>query len=243
MLYRAVYIFTILCASIVAYAQEFALKKIELISDGMVLHYDLTDTMRSKKYTIDLYSSADNFVIPLREVSGDVGLEVAPGFDRKITWNSKKELGPNFHGEVELEIRGRAYVPFIRFTSLDEGRVVKRATPMLLTWSGGSRQSILNFAIYKGSQLAAIVPNVPNSGNHEVMMPAGLKPGKDYYFLITDTKNKDQVMRTPTFEIQRKIPLGIKAAAAGVGLCVAAIIASNAGPNDLDGPPPLPGSN
>jgi hypothetical protein len=243
MLFRAAFLFATICASLVGQAQEFALKSIELIADGMVVHYDLTDTARSKKYTIDLYSSADNFAVPLRDVSGDVGLEVAPGFDRKITWNSKKELGRGFHGEVELEIRGRAYVPFIKFTAFDAGRIVKRATPMLLTWTGGSRQSILNFAIYKGNQLAAIVPNVPNSGNHEVMISPGLKPGKDYYFLITDTKNKDEVMRTPTFEIQRKIPLAIKAATAGVVLCVAAVIASNAKSNTLDEPPPLPGSN
>jgi hypothetical protein len=226
-----------------ANAQEFGIKKIELTPEGIVLHYDLTDTTRLRKYTINVYSSVNNFTAPLRYVNGDAGIEVAPGFDRRITWDSRKELGTAFHGEITLEIRGNAYVPFIKFDSFKEGRVIKRATKVLLTWSGGSRQNILNIAIYKGDQLAAIIPNIANSGNHELLVPAGLKPGKDYFLEVSDSKNKDQIMRTPVFEIRRRIPLAFKAGAVAVIGVVAATVISKSGADYIESPPPLPGSN
>jgi hypothetical protein len=224
----------------VAHAQEFAIKKIELTPEGMVLHYDLTDTTRSRKYTINVYGSANNFMAPLQYVTGDVGMEVAPGFDRKITWDSRRELGRTFHGEIALEIRGNAYVPFIKLDSFKEGLITKRATKLLLNWSGGSRQNILNVAIYKGDQLAAIFPNVANSGNYELFIPADLKPGKDYFLQVTDSKNKDQTVRTPVFEIRRKIPLAFKAAAVTVVGLLAAIVISKSGDDYIESPPPLP---
>src|SRR4051812_21412399 len=123
----AIVLFVIVFAVDFSLGQEFAIKKIELSPDGMILHYDLVDTSRSEKYTINVYTSADNFQAPVRHVTGDAGLQVEAGFDRKITWNSRKELGETFHGEVTVEIRGKVYQPFIKFDSFQEGRVIKRA--------------------------------------------------------------------------------------------------------------------
>jgi hypothetical protein len=68
----------------------------------------------------------------------------------------------------------------------------------------------LNFAIYKGDDYVDVIPNVANSGSYEIVLPTSIKPGKGYYFLVSDSKNKDQVMKTPTFEVKRKIPLALK---------------------------------
>src|SRR5690348_4468582 len=94
-------------------AQEFAIKKIEITAEQVVVHYDLIDTTRYRTYTIRVYSSADKFLAPLAKLAGDAGLEVKPGVNKKIVWNSKEELGASFIGNVELEVRGRVYIPFI----------------------------------------------------------------------------------------------------------------------------------
>ncbi|MEJ0058048.1 MAG: hypothetical protein WDN75_21785 [Bacteroidota bacterium] len=116
----------------------------EITAESIILHYDLIDTIKARTYTINVYSSKDNYLAPLQKIKGDAGLEVRPGQNRKITWNSKEELGPAFKGDVELEIRGRVYIPFVKFEGFQDQQVIKRGKAKTITWSGGTRQNILN---------------------------------------------------------------------------------------------------
>jgi len=224
-------------------AQEFTIKAVELTAESIVLHYDLVDTIKSRTYSITVYSSHDNFLAPLLKVKGDVGLEVRPGANRKITWNSREELGPGFQGGVELEVRGRIYIPFVKFDGFQAEQVIRRGKPKTMTWSGGTRQNILNFSIYnKEDQFIDVIPNVANSGSYEMTLPTSIKPGKGYYFLVSDSKNKDQVMRTPPFEVRRKIPLGLKVVPVLlIGTAVVVLMPSD-GATNIEGPPAVPGS-
>src|SRR6478609_6851435 len=176
-----------------ANAQEFSIKKIELTSQSVILHYDLIDTVKSRIYTIHVYSSKDSYLAPLQKIKGDAGLEVRPGQNKKIEWSSKEELGAAFHGDIELEIRGRVYIPFIRFEGFQDGQVIKRGKPKTITWSGGTRQNILNFTLYKtdpkGDRYVEVIPNVANSGTYDLIIPTSVKSGKGYYFLVSDSKN------------------------------------------------------
>ena len=72
-------------------AQEFSIKKIEITAEQVVVHYDLLDTTRYRTYTIRMYSSVNKFLTPLAKLSGDAGMEVAPGLNKKIVWNSKED--------------------------------------------------------------------------------------------------------------------------------------------------------
>jgi hypothetical protein len=192
------------------HAQEFTIRKIEMAGDKLLLHYDLVDTIKNRHYTVSLYSSKDNFLQPLQKVSGDAGLEVVPGKNHKIIWAAKEELGNEFDGKVALEVRGRLYIPFVRFKGFEDYKVVKRGKPYILTWTGGSRQNILNFELYRDNQKIWAQPPVANTGSHEIVIPTSVKPGTNYRFKITDTKNKDEIVNTGLFKIKRKIPLGMK---------------------------------
>ena len=192
-------------------AQEFSIKQVEMQGDQLALHYDLIDTVKNHTYSIYVYSSKDNFLNALEKISGDAGLEVKPGRNRKIVWNAKEELGATFAGEVELEIRGRVYIPFIRFEGFQDVEVRKRGVPFLVKWSGGTRQNILNFQLYQDGKLRHTFPNAPNNAEQKITIPTTVKPGNGYYFRISDTKNKDQVVITPSFEVKRKYPLALKA--------------------------------
>lgn len=91
------YLFLFLLLSAHAgWSQEFMIHKVEITAETIVIHYNLVDTTSERRYTVNAYSSKDNFLAPLQKVSGDIGLEVAPGINRKITWNSKEELGNSF---------------------------------------------------------------------------------------------------------------------------------------------------
>ncbi|MEJ0029062.1 MAG: hypothetical protein WDO15_01235 [Bacteroidota bacterium] len=60
----------------VATAQDVSIKRIELESTNVLIYYDLADTTRGHLYSINLYSSRDNFINPLTKLRGDFGIEV-----------------------------------------------------------------------------------------------------------------------------------------------------------------------
>jgi len=221
-----------------AVAQEFTIKKVELTPESIVLHYDLIDTIKARTYTISVYSSKDSYLAPLQKIKGDVGLEVRPGQNKKITWSSKEELGSSFKGDIELEIRGRVYIPFVKFEGFQDQQVIKRGKPKTITWSGGTRQNILNLTLYKDDEYIDVIPNVANSGSYDLTIPKTVKPGKGYYFLVSDSKNKDQVMKTNTFQVKRKFPFIVQILPIAVAGVVIALLGGDdpQGPENLDEP-------
>ncbi len=192
-----------------AHAQEFAIRKVEVAVDKVFIYYDLIDTVSHRTYTVNLYSSRDSYVTPLTKVGGDLGLEVKPGRNRKITWNAKEELGPDFEGKVGLEVKGKLYVPFIRFQGFKDHIVRKRGVPFDIVWAGGRANSLINFELLKDDKLVSVpLNNVAASiGKASVKIPKNIKPGDNYRFRIIDSKNKDDVVYTDAFRVKRKIPL------------------------------------
>ena len=235
-------LFSLCFVTFTATAQEFSIKKIELTSENVILYYDLIDTVKNRTYTINVFTSRDSYLTPIQKVKGDAGLEVRPGANKKIVWSSKEELGQTFHGDIELEVRGRVYIPFVKFEGFQDGQVFKRGKAKTLTWAGGTRQNILNFTLYKGEEYNDVIPNVANSGSYDMVLPTSVKPGSGYYFLVSDSKNKDQVMKTNSFGVMRKISLGAKIVVfALIGASIPILIGPPA-PENIDEPPPSPES-
>lgn len=229
------FLFAMLLSGPFAMAQEFNIKEVELTADGVVLHYDLVDTTKNRFYTVHVFSSRDNFLNPLSKLKGDVGLEVRPGTGKKVMWDPK-ELGAQFRGDVELEVRGKVYIPFVRFTNLKDYKAIKRTKPTTLSWTGGTRQNILNFNLYRGDELITVIPNVANSGSYDLVLPRSVKPGSGYYFIVGDTKNKDMMMKTSEFTVKPKIPLLLKILPIlGTGFLVYELL-PKPGPDVLDDP-------
>lgn len=196
-------------ACALAQAQEFAIKKVEIATDKVFIFYDLIDTISSRTYTVNLYSSRDSYVSPLLKIQGDIGLEVKPGRNRKITWNAKDELGGDFEGKVGLEVRGKMYIPFIRFQGFKDQLIRKRGVPFDIVWSGGRANSLINFELLKDDKLVTVPQNniAASVGKASIKIPKNIKPGYNYRFRIVDSKNKDDVVYTDAFRVKRKIPL------------------------------------
>jgi hypothetical protein len=215
--------------------QEFKINLVEITAEGIALHYDLVDTTRNRFYTIHVFSSKDDFLNPLTKVKGDVGLEVRPGTGKKILWDNK-ELGATFRGNVELEVRGRVYVPFVHFTNLKDFKAFKRTKPTTLIWTGGTRQNILNFNLYKGDELVTVVSNVANSGSYDMVIPRSVKPGNSYYFIVSDSKNKDQMMKTSEFAVKPRVSLLFKILPVAVAGGLIYALWPEPEPDPLEGP-------
>jgi hypothetical protein len=209
---RKLALFLLLSAPFIsAHSQDFAITQFELAGDKLIISYNLIDTAKGRRYTVAAYSSRDNYLSPLQKVTGDAGLEIAPGVNKKIIWNAKEEFGAEFSGRVSVEIRGRMYVPFVKLTDFADYKVRKRGVPFVVTWTGGTRQNVLHFDLYKGDTKVWTQPGVGNTGHYELTIPTNVKPGSGYRFKISDSKNKDDVVYTEVFTIKRKVPLLLKA--------------------------------
>ena len=227
--------FCVLSLSVTLHAQQFVIKRVELANQQVIVHYDLLDTVSGRTYSMNVYASNDNFINPLQKISGDVGLEVKPGNNKTFAWDAKAELGENFSGSVSLEIRGKLYIPFVRFSGFDEYKTIKRLKPYEITWSGGSPQNILNFDLYKGDKKVTTFPNVANVGHYKMTLPKDVKPGKNYRLRISDTKNKEDVVYTGLFTVKRKTPLLLKVLPV-LAVGYLATLLGGGGPNEIPDP-------
>ena len=188
-------------------AQELSVKRMELNGDNVIVHFALLDSLAGRTYSVNLYSSRDNFVNPLTLISGDAGMDVKPGVERKVVWNAKQELGALFDGKVAIELRAKVYIPFLRFDSFTK---IKRGKPTQVTWRGGTPQHILNFELWRKGQRILTIPNVPNAGHTQMEIPASVKKGRGYTFKIVESKNKDLAIQTLPFAVKPKHPFLVK---------------------------------
>ncbi|MFN5555434.1 MAG: Ser-Thr-rich GPI-anchored membrane family protein [Chryseotalea sp.] len=205
-------IYTTLCfltgLFMVSTAQNLHVQRVELKGDEVILYYSLLDSTAGRTFSVNLYSSLDNFVNPLQFISGDNGVEVKPATERKLVWNAKKELGETFNSKISIELRAKVFIPFIRFDSFSK---IKRGKLTEVTWRGGTAQNILNFELWRNGEKVLVLHNIPNAQHATIKIPANVKAGKGYTFKIIDSKNKDLAIQTAPFQIKPRTPHILKA--------------------------------
>lgn len=207
------------------WSQQIDITNIQLRDKVVEISYNIVDERIDRTYQIDLYNSIDNFIQPMEAVSGDVGVDIKVGANKKIIWDVEKELGSGYKGALSLEVKGNFYVPFITIDGISEGREFKRSVAYDFNWAGGRGDNILNFELYQGDNLVRGFEERPNTGNTKITIPSNVKPGDNYRFKISDANNRDEVVFTEAFKIKRKFPLYQKIGAAfilgvGVGILV-----------------------
>jgi hypothetical protein len=69
-----------------AIGQNVKIKRIELVKNKVIVTYDLEDSNPNSEYQLNLYTSKDNYTVPMTKVKGDVGNEIKVGTNKKIEW-------------------------------------------------------------------------------------------------------------------------------------------------------------
>lgn len=223
-------------------SQEVQITNIQMKGSDVILTYNLIDERIDRSYSIHLYNSIDNFIQPVKKVSGDVGVDIPVGANKTIVWKAKDELG-DFNDGIKLEIKGQLYVPFIELDGIEKGMVVKRGKFADFRWTGGRGDNILTVDLYQGDKLVRGLGELPNTGNAILKIPNNVKPGAGYRYKVSDERNRDEVVYSPSFEVKRKFPLLIKIGS-GITLSVFSyyVIKSLIPVNEPDiSGPPFPG--
>ena len=225
------------------FAQEIKMTKLELRGDELFIHYTIDDSNPSNEYLVNVYSSTNKFAAPLTKVSGDVGEEVKPG-NRVAQWNIREELG-EYAGEMEVELRARVFIPFVRLQSFDDGKVYKRGKSYDVTWKPGNTNPVHIELYSEGTRLQGEL-NHPNNGDYTITFNSKLKPGNDYKLKMTDSRKSDNFVYSTTFKMRRKFPLVLQVAPIAIlaGGLTAFIVTttgnSGGGKNDLPDFPEVP---
>lgn len=219
------------------YAQTLEIDWVEVSGRNVIVHYDIKDENPIHAYTVHLYSSKDNFAVPLLKLSGDHGNEVKPGTDKQIVWRITEELG-QYAGEIELEIRAKMYVPFINMTAFKANTRYKRGKNYPLIWKSGNPGGQVDIELYLQNTRIHSDRNVQNSGKFDWQIPASVRPSGGYRLKFTNTKSREETYYTPTFRIVHKIPLVAKIGTATiVGAGIIYFLTSGTLQEDPDLPP------
>lgn len=211
----------VLCLSLALlnrlYSQQLQIKSVILKGQDIIITYDLSDQNIEHNYSLSLYSSEDNYVQPLKEVEGDIGIDQSIGGNKQVVWHAAKELGADFNGDVSIEIKGRIYIPFVSLNNFEDINAMKRGRAYNITWTAGRGSSVLTFDLFnKNNEIVHTFTNIANVGEYELEIPKDVKPGKNYRFRITDQKNKEDIVYTHRFNVKRKVPLYVNLALLGL---------------------------
>lgn len=221
-------------------AQNLTIKSVALSGNDIIINYELNDDNLEHKYTLNLYSSQDNYVQPLKMVEGDVGIDQSVGGNRSIVWHVGEEFGADFKGDVALELKGKLYIPFVTLNNFEDINSMKRGRPYNVTWSAGRGSSVLTFDLFnKNDEIVHTFTNIANVGEYQLAIPKDVKPGKDYRFRISDQSNKEDVVVTPNFNVKRKVPFYVNAALIGLAGTSGFLLTQNLGGESGSGETPL----
>ncbi|WP_148230031.1 hypothetical protein [Marivirga tractuosa] len=201
-----------------AHAQSVKNVEAKVLDDIIVVTYDLNGNLE-EEFTVNLYSSKDNFETPLTLVTGDVGLNVKPGKGKRIEWLSKSELG-EFKGNLIFELR--AFLPEPAFDPLEFVNFnlteIKSGKSYRIQWQGGKPNEKIDILLYEDGQQKSRIAQVDNSGKYFFKIPKGNKSSNYRIQLDGETGT----VGSSQFKIKSGIsPLLI----AGGGLVVGGIVA------------------
>ena len=169
--------------------------------------YNLQGEVPGQLYTVNLYSSTDQFNMPLEYVDGYVGENVEAGVNNFIDWDLGKELVA-FDGELSFEVRAE-----LTFTPISmvfpEQTSIKRGRQHLITWKGTNTKENVDIQLLRDGTKVATITNTVNDGRYEWNVPFSTKPGKGYSVKVSSTSSS-QTDTGDEFAIRRKVPLLVK---------------------------------
>ncbi|MEN8250057.1 MAG: Ser-Thr-rich GPI-anchored membrane family protein [Bacteroidota bacterium] len=211
-------------------AQKISDFKYKLVGEKIEIVYSLGGKS-SDRYEVSLYSDLDDYATPLALVTGDVGYDIVPGRNKKITWNVKEELG-EYKGAFSLKLKTK-FIPFVVF-DIPKDSKFKRGTIKVIHWEA-SKPDTLKLELYLGARrISNLTVLSPSINNYTWEIPKDLELIHGYKIKATGI---ERIAYSESFTIKRKVPLAawVVPAAVVVGSAVAVLIVTGG-----DGRQPIP---
>ncbi len=184
------------------------------------IYYDLVDTDVSNEYSINIYSSFDDFKQPLKTLSGAGGAKVTTGRNRVITWDMS-EYGSSFGENLEalsFEVRAGGFKPYL--TLNQKFGKMQRHEPYILMWSVSQGEKLTTIELVHN--LETVWSDVARGESYLFYVPEPAKGGT-YFLRFKSRDDPTHPVLSNEFSIKGKLPLYVKmipVAAVGVGYLV-----------------------
>lgn len=211
---------------------------------NVIITFDLTPKESvQERFTIEIYSSKDNYQIPLKVKEGKVR-DVRPGNSLLFILDAKENFA-GFQGELDFDVRATLTFSPVKFIEPFKDMTYKKGDFVRIAWRGGVENDQYAISLYKGRQQVTYINELANQNDYLWNMPKGTKPGK-YHFELESNADKKMLAQSYQFVIKRKIPIVVKVLplfALGVGTYF--ILSDNSGVSEASGsisnPPDPPG--
>ena len=149
------------------------------------VNYDLKGEVPGQLFKVDLFSSANQFSLPLEYVDGYVGEDVEAGINKFIDWDISKELVA-FEGELVFEVRATlTFTPIM--VAFPQNTKVARGKQHEISWQGTNTGENVDIQLYRNGSRVATIASTINDGFYEWDVPSSTKPGKGYSVRISST--------------------------------------------------------
>ena len=176
-----------------------------VFSGGKVtVSYDVVGGKPNQTYSVDLYSSHDNFASPLKRVTGDVGKDIRVGLGKKIIWDATTELG-TYSGQLTFKVKGEMHALPLSFKSPAEGGKIKRGKNLNIGWEGGRPDQNVRLAVFKGNDQVVDLGEARNSGEFVWNIPKKFDKGTYSVRLSSSQETK----QSGFFTVKSKSPIMI----------------------------------
>jgi hypothetical protein len=182
-----------------------ALDNVKTSFDGerVTITYDLNHTDGSRKFNVVLYSSHNNYGSPVVSLTGHVGENVLPGKTKRVAWEVRKDLPPDFDTDVVIKVKATEAIRPLAATPLAR-KAYKKGQQIQVQWQGGRPTDKLNIELLKdGAVQQKLAENVNNSQAFTWSVPKEMK-GKGYSLKISNAAEQSS---SDLFRIRRKVPL------------------------------------
>lgn len=166
--------------------------------DIIEIYYDLKPGIDSLNSNITIFSSHNNYQVPLLWVTGHVGQLIPPGDNKLVIWEARKELD-NFKGELIIEVRAEPVAMLYEFNS-HKKLLARPGKNFTVSWKGGKKTDIVDIQLLDAEKkIVNVLSSTSNANQFTWNIPKDFKRGT-YYLLL---KAPGQELRSEPIKIQR----------------------------------------
>jgi len=216
------------CAT-AAFGQTFENIRTQKNEDKIIIVYDLVSLDQGSKVIVSIFSSLDNYILPLTNVSGDVG-SVFPGPNKRIIWKVGEAIANDFEG-ISFRFKGENSIGWKIIDPTTNS--FTRGKKNTINWQGGNATDEVTIQLIKPGPETQDLILTRNSGTFIWNTPKDIKPGSGYAIRISSRDNSIE----HRFSIKRKVPLGYYGIPAGLAILLVVILGDSGGSNDLPDAP------
>lgn len=210
--------------------QTFENIRVQKDEDKIIIVYDLVSIEAGSKITVRVFSSIDDYKVPLQNALGDIG-SVLPGPNKRIIWPVGEVTANDYQG-ILFKFEGQTFAGWKIVSPTEKGMI--RGKINTIKWQGGFEGDDVSIQLLKpGMEEVEDLAHTKNTGSYLWDIPKDLKPGSGYVLRLISGNNATEYR----FSIKRKIPLSYYGIPAGVVIITIIAVSGGSGNNDLPDAP------